>query len=606
MPVAASGQNHGSTNSVAPAASAPPHSPMSAVYPFRYDRRQHSGCCQLLKMILVGLILFPIRAVIFLIAFFNLWLTSAFMLCCTNEHTLREVPLSRPIGRFLLRVWARIILWCFGYWWISTTHVKRDPKDTTSTLPPELRGSNKKEPPAPIIAANHCSFIDAFYFAYAENPMAVAKAELGRAPIVGTITRATQTVFVSRESGPGRHNVADEIKRRTQWNKTQTQETLKKLGKWPPLLIFPEATCTNTSSVIQFKAGAFQPMMPVQPVALDYRQSHLDASWVGGVNPPITMLRMMCQIYNKLHVTYLPIEYPGHPSAGGAEVADTPQLFAERVRVKIAEALKVPLTNHNFLDTLLLREVHLLRLPISAGNVEMGNYGHGLDEAKKKLREFAALDKNGDGVLDREEFAALLGFSGSEESESIVDALLAKWDTDGDGKVNFREFLLFSAVLKARHQVKKQEGVQATEAGSPRVQKGDVDGEELQQAFALCFGAFDEDHDGKVHRTEFLNHVAKVAPHVQNSEVQALFDRVDTDSDGIVSMGEYLEFCNKHPFLIVTFLDALSLGEQDLLPAEEQETMEAISRTNTFVAEGSFDGSRRSTPTVVSPDPHEA
>ena len=35
---------------------------------------------------------------------------------------------------------------------------------------------------------------------------------------------------------------------------------------WNQIAIFPEGTCTNGTVLINFKAGAFNPGVPVQPV----------------------------------------------------------------------------------------------------------------------------------------------------------------------------------------------------------------------------------------------------------------------------------------------------------------------------------------------------
>ena len=44
--------------------------------------------------------------------------------------------------------------------------------------------------------------------------------------------------------------------------------------------IFPEGTCTNRSSLITFKGGAFIPGVPVQPVCLEFFHDYDYVSWV--------------------------------------------------------------------------------------------------------------------------------------------------------------------------------------------------------------------------------------------------------------------------------------------------------------------------------------
>jgi hypothetical protein len=223
-----------------------------------------------------------------------------------------------------MRFCSRMILFALGYWWIWEDGVY--------------------DPNCPVIVSNHVSFADPFYFAWAMLPMAVAKAEVLKAPFLGTIAKAQQTILVHRGSAQSRHDVSVEISRRTQWKVKAPEEVRRRHGDWPPLLIFPEATCTNSKSVIEFKYGAFAPLMPVQPVVLDFRQNYLDVSWVGRCPVALTVIRMMCQLYNTLQVRYLPVHVPNP--------GETVPLFALRVRASIAATLGVPMTDHNFLDAI--------------------------------------------------------------------------------------------------------------------------------------------------------------------------------------------------------------------------------------------------------------
>lgn len=66
-------------------------------------------------------------------------------------------------------------------------------------------------------------------------------------------------IMVDREDLESRNKVKQEIAR------------LVESGK--KVLIFPEATCTNSTMLLKFKEGAFHPMLPIQPIAIEY---HLD------------------------------------------------------------------------------------------------------------------------------------------------------------------------------------------------------------------------------------------------------------------------------------------------------------------------------------------
>ena len=537
---------------IEPVSEAPELAEPAVANPFFYDSRKHAGVLQLLKMVTVGLVLFPLRFVLFVICFLGIWVTASIGHCCgaATSDDGKALPMRMPVSRFFLRLFNRGVLFALGYLWIT------------------VDGTN--DATAPVVVCNHVSFVDPFIFAYLMLPMAVAKAEVRDAPFLGAIARATQTILVERESAESRHAVSAEISRRVQWRDAQPADVVEAQAEWPQLLIFPEATCTNTSCVIEFKMGPFAPMVPVQPACLQLGQDHLDVSWVGACNVPLTALRMMCQVYNRCQVTFLPVHRPAAEELTGEAPAD-PRPFAARVRAAMAAHLGVPLTNHNFLDTLLNRKVHLLRLPVAKFNLGMGSYPDGLDHAKKKLEEFAILDKHRTGALGPEEFAQLLGFDDESDAEAnrrVTEAVIAQWDHDGDGRIDFREFLLFSAWRKVRReqsfrmdrQASDREPAMAetTDADAARLSEKDKADQELRFAFAMCFGAFDTDHDGRVTREQFVAGVRRVAPSIDEAgTLLPVFAAVDGDGDGVVTLEQFMAYAERHPYLICSLLNAL-------------------------------------------------
>ena len=546
-------------------------------------------------MIIVGIFLFPIRLIVFGIALFNLWLTAKLMLCCGGEDETR-FPISRPIGFFLMRVWARVWLWALGIWWI---HVDRKPRSSGQDGVPQ----------APIIVANHVSFFDSTVFLSQGRVMPVAKAEIAKMPIFGVMGKAAQTIFVGRMSAESKHAVVEAINYRTRWRIEQSPEVLAEHGDWPPLLIFPEATNVNTTAVLQFKPGAFIPMMPVQPVCLDMRQPRLDLSWVGDASVLATMVRMMCQVYNFIKLTYLPVvtpadvKYDKKPRGNLfveqfnnhiSQPDDAPneaQAFADTARAQIADELQIPMTNHTFLDSLLVIECQVLNLPEWTANVEMGNFPHGLAEAKKQIRLFHSLDKDGDGHLNKEEFREFLGLSDSMSSaqqQSLVDSLLSQWDVDGDGKIDFREFLLFGALLKSRHIMRSEayEKRKKKSSNSPvpieQFHEERMEEEKLLHSFALYFEAMDKDGDGRLSKLEFVRSVRKLNEYISEMELLSLFNQMDHDGDGYVATEHFLSFAQKQPVLLMSLFDAIASARPQLY-ADEQPTLKSMMLDNSFL-----------------------
>ena len=54
---------------------------------------------------------------------------------------------------------------------------------------------------------------------------------------------------------------------------------------------------------------------------------------------------------------------------------------------------------------------------------------------------FQQMDTNGDGFVTKDELKAMLSGLGEPVDDSVVDEMVAVADTNGDGKVDFNEFV---------------------------------------------------------------------------------------------------------------------------------------------------------------------
>lgn len=133
-------------------------------------------------------------------------------------------------------------------------------------------------PDAPFIVCNHVSVFDALVvFAYLQ-PSIVAKAELMHIPVLGRIFRGLQVIPVERDAKGGKGG-REETKRIIQ-RFAESQQNPDPKDRFPPVLIFPQGTCTKGSFVTMFQRGAFLPGLPVQPVALKYPYKHFDLAHI--------------------------------------------------------------------------------------------------------------------------------------------------------------------------------------------------------------------------------------------------------------------------------------------------------------------------------------
>ncbi|KYN06403.1 Glycerol-3-phosphate acyltransferase 3 [Cyphomyrmex costatus] len=97
----------------------------------------------------------------------------------------------------------------------------------------------------------------------------------------------------------------------------------------PPILIFPEGTCINNTSVMQFKKGSFEVDSIVYPVAIKYDPRFGDAFWNSSRYSMLQYLYMMMSSWAIVcDVWYLP---PMHRKEGESAID-----FANRVKSVIA------------------------------------------------------------------------------------------------------------------------------------------------------------------------------------------------------------------------------------------------------------------------------
>ncbi len=97
-------------------------------------------------------------------------------------------------------------------------------------------------PESGVIVSNHMGYLDIMTFAAQHRCVFVSKAELANVPLIGWMTTMAGTVYVSRGSGgsamrakSGLHAAAD---------------------AGLPIVIFPEGTTSDGSSVLPFRSGA--------------------------------------------------------------------------------------------------------------------------------------------------------------------------------------------------------------------------------------------------------------------------------------------------------------------------------------------------------------
>lgn len=200
------------------------------------------------------------------------WLT----LCTALVGCLNEGPVKRA-------VYEKVSIWCFNFLSCSLSSV--------------VTFHNKENiPKCGICVANHTTPIDVMIL-HCDNAYALIGQRHGGflGIIQRALARASAHIWFERSEVKDRETVAKRLK--------QHVDDPDKL----PILIFPEGTCINNTSVMQFKKGSFEVGSVVYPVAIKYDPRFTDAFWNSSRHSMIQYLYMMMSSWALVcDVWYLP------------------------------------------------------------------------------------------------------------------------------------------------------------------------------------------------------------------------------------------------------------------------------------------------------------
>ncbi|CAI5523745.1 unnamed protein product [Closterium sp. Naga37s-1] len=144
------------------------------------------------------------------------------------------------------------------------------------------------------------------------------------------------------------------------------------------------------------------------------------------------------------------------------------------------------------------------------------------------LQAFRVLDVNGDGKISPQELRQVLDRMGWAD-ESAMQELMAKADTNGDGLIDFEEFV---------HSSLNHAGAGARDGGAGGIveEEAEEGEEDLRKAFEL----FDCDGDGSITAEELQKAMRMLSgDKLSMEECRTMIARVDVNRDGRVSFSEF-------------------------------------------------------------------
>uniref|UniRef100_A0A8D2B0J4 Calmodulin like 3 n=1 Tax=Sciurus vulgaris TaxID=55149 RepID=A0A8D2B0J4_SCIVU len=137
------------------------------------------------------------------------------------------------------------------------------------------------------------------------------------------------------------------------------------------------------------------------------------------------------------------------------------------------------------------------------------------EEQIAEFREaFSLFDKDGDGCITTQELGTVMRSLGQNPTEAELQGMVNEIDRDGNGTVDFPEFL----------------GMMA------RKMKDTDSEEEIREAFRV----FDKDGNGYVSAAELRHVMTRLGEKLSDEEVEEMIRAADTDGDGQVNYEEFV------------------------------------------------------------------
>ncbi|KAF4656448.1 Lysophosphatidylcholine acyltransferase 2 [Perkinsus chesapeaki] len=301
---------------------------------------------------------------------------------------------------FLMRIGMRWIMFLAGFYWVNI--------------------EGYYDPRARIIISTHHSIWDTIYLMIYTGCCEAAKADLFKVPMLGSFLRSLNAMPIDRRCPEARRAAKRNMRARALD------------PRYPPMIVFPTATCNNSRQLSAFKEGAFDCGVPIQPVGLEYPARHNDIFALK--NMAWVFYWSCCQFVNFHTVRFLPVYTPSE-----AEIA-SPSLYAQNVRSLMCTKLQREAVPYVFEDELLrivcrdnFMRVHQHRIMMKQVYEEFGISMHYVDHWVKLLHR---LDLDGDGLLSISDVQKSLVLSSDSDEMKMLKRIWAvlKVDESADPK----------------------------------------------------------------------------------------------------------------------------------------------------------------------------
>ncbi|KAK2365185.1 calmodulin [Trifolium repens] len=136
------------------------------------------------------------------------------------------------------------------------------------------------------------------------------------------------------------------------------------------------------------------------------------------------------------------------------------------------------------------------------------------EQISEFLEDFSLIDKNGDGCITIEELGTAIRSLDVNPTLEELQIMMNDVDTNGNGTIEFGEFLDFMARKMKEAQAEK----------------------ELKEAFWV----FDKDKDGYISSNELRSVLRGIGEKVTEEELDQMIKMADLNGDGLIDYQEFI------------------------------------------------------------------
>ena len=175
------------------------------------------------------------------------------------------------------------------------------------------------------------------------------------------------------------------------------------------------------------------------------------------------------------------------------------------------------------------------------------------EELMRYKKQFALLDADGGGSIGEDKLGAMMAKLDITVSAQMLTELIAEVDEDGNGEMDFTEFLAMMDKMKTRQRASTQDAMraaaEAAQLASYVVSDADAerfgfDADEIL-GYKRMFATFDADGGGSIDEEELIAAFAKMGEHLSWEQVGELIAAVDEDGNGEIDFTEFLAMMDK-------------------------------------------------------------